>query len=37
MIKSKNPNKWRLIVFEISILKFEIYLFFGACNLLFPV
>jgi hypothetical protein len=37
MTKIKIPNNWFLILFEIWILRFEIYLSFGACNLLFPV
>jgi hypothetical protein len=34
---TKIPNDWILILFEIWILRFGIYLLFGACNLLFPV
>ena len=31
----KIPNNWRLILFEIWILYFGVYLSFGACYLLF--
>jgi hypothetical protein len=33
----EGPINWLLLLFEILKLRFGIYLFFGACNLLFPI
>ena len=35
--KTQIPNNWLLILFDIFILRFGIYLSFGFCNLLFLV
>ena len=37
MTEIQNTKQLGLILFEIWILQFGIYLQFGACNLLFPV
>ena len=37
MTKFEIPNDWFLILFEIWILSFGIYLYFGACILEFGI